>query len=85
MDRTTCSREVAPLVKSGLVEDTDDADRRRWVLRLTSLGASKRAEAHPRWERVQQMVNDEFGETNVADLLTRLERLRDGSDRLSDI
>jgi hypothetical protein len=31
------------------------------------------------------MVNDEFGETNVADLLTRLERLRDGSDRLSDI
>ena len=85
MDRTTCSRAVAPLVKSGLVEDTDDPDRRRRVLRLTSLGASKRAEAHPRWERVQQMVNDEFGETNVADLLTRLERLRDGSDRLSDI
>jgi DNA-binding MarR family transcriptional regulator len=84
MDRTTCTREVAPLVKSGLVEDAGAADRRRRVLRLTSLGASKRAEAYPLWERVQRMINDEFGEPNVADLLTRLHRLRDGSDRLAE-
>ena len=35
MERTTCSREVAPLVAAGLVETTAGSDRRRRVLRLT--------------------------------------------------
>jgi DNA-binding MarR family transcriptional regulator len=83
MERTTCSREVAPLVEAGLVENTAGSDRRRRVLRLTSLGARQRAEAYPLWERVQQMVADEFGHANVADLLARLTRLRESSDRLS--
>lgn len=83
MERTTCSREVAPLVAAGLVEDMAGSDRRRRMLRLTSLGARKRAEAYPLWERVQQMVADEFGDANVADLLARLTRLRASSDRLS--
>lgn len=84
MDRTTCTREVAPLVESGLVENTVGPDRRRRLLRLTSLGARKRSQAHPLWERVQRMVADEFGDTDVADLLARLRRLRESSDRLSD-
>jgi DNA-binding MarR family transcriptional regulator len=83
MERTTCSREAAPLVAAGLVENMAGSDRRRRLLRLTSLGASKRAEAYPLWERVQQMVAEEFGDANVADLLVRLTRLREGSDRLS--
>jgi DNA-binding MarR family transcriptional regulator len=84
MERTTCSREAAPLVEAGLVENMVGSDRRRRLLRLTSLGARRRAEAYPLWERVQQMVADEFGDANVADLLARLTRLREGSDRLSD-
>ena len=84
MERTTCTREVAPLVESGLVESTVGSDRRRRLLRLTSLGARKRAEAYPLWERVQRMVADEFGDADVADLLVRLHRLRESSDRLSD-
>ncbi len=84
MERTTCTREVAPLVESGLVEDTAASDRRRRLLRLTGLGARKRAQAYPLWERVQQMVADEFGDADVADLLARLRRLRDSSDRLSN-
>jgi DNA-binding MarR family transcriptional regulator len=83
MERTTCTREVAPLVAAGLVEDTAGSDRRRRLLRLTGLGVRKRAEAYPLWEQVQRMVADEFGEADVADLLVRLTRLREGSDRLS--
>jgi DNA-binding MarR family transcriptional regulator len=84
MERTTCTREVAPLVGSGLVESTVGSDRRRRLLRLTSLGARKRAEAYPLWERVQRMVADELGGADVSDLLVRLRRLREGSDRLSN-
>ena len=84
MERTTCTREVAPLVESGLVESTVGSDRRRRLLRLTDLGARKRAEAYPLWERVQRMVADEFGDADVADLIVRLRRLRESSDRLSD-
>jgi DNA-binding MarR family transcriptional regulator len=84
MDRTTCTREVAPLVRSGLVQVTTGTDRRRRLLRLTSLGASKRSEAYPLWEQVQRMVVDEFGDADTADLLSRLHRLRESSDRLSD-
>lgn len=84
MERTTCTREVAPLVDAGLVEITVGSDRRRRLLRLTSLGVRKRAEAAPAWERVQQLVAEEVGDADVADLLTRVRRLRESSDRLSD-
>ena len=83
MERTTCSREVAPLVESGLVENTVGADRRRRVLRLTVLGARKRREAYPLWERMQQTIADEFGGADVAELIVRLKRLRESSDHLS--
>jgi DNA-binding MarR family transcriptional regulator len=83
MERTTCTREVAPLVDSGLVEITVGSDRRRRLLRLTSLGARKRSQAYPLWERVQRMVADEFGDADASDLLARLRRLRESSDRLS--
>jgi len=83
MERTTCTREVAPLIAAGLVEGVVGSDRRRRLMRLTSLGVRQRAEAYPLWEQVQRMVADEFGQADVADLLARLTRLREGSDRLS--
>jgi DNA-binding MarR family transcriptional regulator len=82
LERTTCTREVAPLVDAGLVEDVAGGDRRRRLLRLTGLGRRKRAEAYPLWERVQRMVGDEFGDAEVADLIGRLGRLRESSDRM---
>ena len=56
-------------MESGLVEPTVGSDRRRRVLRLTSLGTRKHAEAYPLWEEVQRMVADELGDADVADLL----------------
>jgi DNA-binding MarR family transcriptional regulator len=82
MDRTTCTRELAPLVSSGLVEITVGSDRRRRLVQLTSLGKRKRLEARSRWERVQQMLAAEFGDEDVHDLLARLRRLLVSSEQL---
>jgi DNA-binding MarR family transcriptional regulator len=83
MERTTCTREVAPLVRSGLVEAAAGTDRRRRVLRLTSLGEQKRTDAYPIWQQVQQDVAAEFGGAEIEDLLIRLRRLTGGSERLA--
>jgi DNA-binding MarR family transcriptional regulator len=83
MERTTCTREVAPLVESGLVEIAVGSDRRRRLLRLTDAGARKRAEAYPLWEQVQRTVAEEFGDSDVFELLAHLRRLRESSDRLA--
>jgi DNA-binding MarR family transcriptional regulator len=85
MERTTCTREVAPLVRAGLVEATAGPDRRKRILRLTGLGEQKRAEAHPIWERVQEEVAAEFGRAEIDDLLIRLRRLTGGSERMAGI
>jgi len=84
MERTTCTREVAPLVSSGLVEATAGSDRRRRQLRVTPLGQGKLAEGRPAWVRVQRIVAEEFGEADLRDLLTRLDRLLDSSERLRE-
>ena len=85
MERTTCTREVAPLVRSGLVAAAAGPDRRQRILRLTSLGEHKRADAYPIWERVQQEVAAEFGGAEVRELLIRLRRLTGGSERLAEM
>jgi DNA-binding MarR family transcriptional regulator len=84
MERTTCTREVAPLVSSGLVEAAAGSDRRRRQLRVTGLGQRKLAEGRPAWARVQRMVAEEFGGADLRDLLTGLDRLLDSSEHLRE-
>jgi DNA-binding MarR family transcriptional regulator len=84
MERTTCTREVAPLISSGLVAATAGSDRRRRLLRVTGLGRRRLAEGRPAWEHVQQMVAGEFGDADLRDLLTRLDRLLESSERLRE-
>jgi DNA-binding MarR family transcriptional regulator len=83
MDRTTCTRELAPLVSSGLVEITVGSDRRRRLVQLTSLGKRKLSEARSRWEHAQQMLGAQFGDEDVHDLLARLRRLLSSSEQLN--
>ena len=83
MERTTCTREVAPLASAGFVEITQGTDRRRRLLRLTSLGERKLAEGRPAWAQAQRMVAAEFGEADVLDLITRLRALLESSERLA--
>jgi DNA-binding MarR family transcriptional regulator len=83
MDRTTCTREVAPLVSEGLVEIEAGSDRRQRLLRLTSRGERKRSRAQRAWEQVQHDVAAEFGDVDIHDLLIDLRRLLACSERLN--
>jgi DNA-binding MarR family transcriptional regulator len=83
VDRTTCTREVTPMVTSGLVDMTIGSDRRRRVLRLTASGEQRLKQGRPPWSRVQQVVADEFGEEAVVDLINSLRRLLESSERLN--
>jgi DNA-binding MarR family transcriptional regulator len=83
VDRTTCTREVAPMVTSGLLDMTIGDDRRRRVLRLTALGEQRLKEGRSPWARVQEMVADEFGAPAVVDLISSLRRLLESSERLN--
>jgi DNA-binding MarR family transcriptional regulator len=83
MDRTTCTRELAPLASEGLIEITAGSDRRHRLARLTGPGKRTRSRAHQEWEQVQQQVADEFGEASIDELLTGLRRLLATSERLN--
>lgn len=83
MDRTTCTREVTPLVSEGLVEITTGSDRRHRLVRLTSLGRRKHSGAREAWEQAQQAVMGELGGADIHDLLMGLRRLLASSERLN--
>lgn len=72
LERTTCSREVRPLLEAGLAEVVVGKDRRQRIVRLAALGAERLALANSRWERVQGEVVREFGPDETSELVTAL-------------
>ena len=76
VDRTTLSRELAPLVEAGLVATlADEHDRRRRILALTDAGAARVAAARPLWTRAQEELSDEFGRGRTEGLVAELHAL----------
>jgi DNA-binding MarR family transcriptional regulator len=76
MDRTTLSRELAPLVDAGLVEaEPDEHDRRKRIVALTDDGAALVKEARPRWARVQNELSRRFGSGRTDALMAELHAL----------
>jgi DNA-binding MarR family transcriptional regulator len=76
MDRTTLSREVAPLVDAGLIEaKADKDDRRRRILALTDDGAARVAEARPLWAAAQKELARDFGAGRTRELMRELHAL----------
>ncbi|MDF5752502.1 MarR family winged helix-turn-helix transcriptional regulator [Spongiactinospora sp. TRM90649] len=75
LDRTTCSREVEALVRTGLLTTETGSDRRRRMVRLSPQGATRLADGHAHWEAAQQRINSAFGIENTDDLLSRLRSL----------
>jgi DNA-binding MarR family transcriptional regulator len=69
LERTTCSRELEPLVKAGLVEIEIGQDRRERVARLSDAGADKLAAARVHWKRAQQQLMRAFGADEMGELL----------------
>jgi DNA-binding MarR family transcriptional regulator len=72
LDRTTMTRNLAPLERRGLVETVTRADARRRVLRLTEKGRTALATALPVWKRVQARVVTRLGAARWKALLRGL-------------
>ncbi len=76
MDRSTLSREVTPLVASGLVVSAlDGADQRRRMLSLSDDGAARLGLAHPLREAARASLEKDFGPDRSAELVAELQAL----------
>jgi DNA-binding MarR family transcriptional regulator len=81
MDRTTLTRNLAPLVAAGwIAQRPDPADRRRTRLTLTDAGRGALREAAPLWREAQRALRERLGTPSVgalhAAIDATLERLR---------
>jgi DNA-binding MarR family transcriptional regulator len=74
MDRTTLTRNLRPLEREGLVKIVPGSDRRVRLVRLTSLGERKHAEAEPLWAKAQGRVTEGIGEKTWRTLQKDLSR-----------
>ncbi len=72
MDRTTLTRNLAPLAREGLIESASGKDRRTRTVRLTGRGEAALARALPLWARVQARVVQGLGEKRWRSLLADL-------------
>ena len=73
-DRTTLTRNLAPLLKQGLVERTASGDRRRHELVATPDGRALFKRALPLWAAAEQEVRTAMGPRLTADLQDAIDR-----------
>lgn len=72
MDRTTLTRNLNPLQKSGYVEVVPGEDKRTRLLSLTRSGQKVLKEAMTLWSQVQKQVVKTLGKGNWEELLDNL-------------
>jgi DNA-binding MarR family transcriptional regulator len=72
MDRTTLTRNLNPLQKSGWVKVIPGEDKRTRTLSLTRSGKKVLKQAMSHWKEVQNQVVKTLGESNWEDLLGNL-------------
>jgi DNA-binding MarR family transcriptional regulator len=72
MDRTTLTRNLKPLQKSGWVEVTPGADKRTRTLSLTRSGKKVLSQAMQYWNLAQEKVVKTLGKSNWGDLMDNL-------------
>jgi DNA-binding MarR family transcriptional regulator len=72
LDRTTMTRNLAPLVRRGMIESSTGDDGRNRVLRLTEKGRASLLRALPMWQRAQARVVRGLGEARWKGLLQAL-------------
>jgi DNA-binding MarR family transcriptional regulator len=71
-DRTTLTRNLAPLERAGLVRVEVGADRRSRIVTVTPRGSKRLARAYPLWKRAQARVIDSMGKSRWQGLLDHL-------------
>jgi DNA-binding MarR family transcriptional regulator len=72
MDRTTLSRNINPLIDSGLVLLLEGKDKRTKCLTLSDKGKNTLAQTIPLWEEAQEAFVRRMGQGNWKELLNKL-------------
>jgi DNA-binding MarR family transcriptional regulator len=76
MDRSTLSRDLAPLLAADLVEVAPaDGDRRKKVVSLTAAGTEALGRARPLWAAAQAELAAAFGKARTDGLVRELHHL----------
>ena len=78
MDRTTLTRNLAPLRRRGLVVLNDGPDRRSKALEITARGQDLLRQARPLWRKTEQALRRDVGQDNIAELSRLLDRVARG-------
>jgi DNA-binding MarR family transcriptional regulator len=80
MDRTTMTRNVAPLEREGLVEIVQaERDRRRKEVHLSQRGRERLAQARPAWRRAQAAFERHYGPSEAAAMRAMLRAVPAGA------
>jgi DNA-binding MarR family transcriptional regulator len=82
-DRTTLTRNLRPLLASGLVERAASGDKRRHELVATAAGRALFKRALPLWAEAEQEVRTAMGPKLTSDLHGALERSMERLAQLS--
>jgi DNA-binding MarR family transcriptional regulator len=71
-DRTTLTRNLAPLEREGLVKIEVGSDRRSRIVKVTARGSERLVKAYPLWKRAQAGLVRAMGESRWKSLLEHL-------------
>lgn len=69
-DRTTLSRNLNPMEKSGLIRIDRGADRRTRIVIITDKGRKKLEDAYPLWKKAQNAIKDTLGGKKWSSLIS---------------
>ena len=75
MDRSTLTRNLAPLEKEGLLAVGSEGWRRSRTLHITAAGRSRLHEAVPLWEAAQKRLKRDLGDGHWDDVQRSLDHL----------
>jgi len=77
IDRTTLSRNLAPMQRDELLTVESEEDLRRKVVSISNLGRAKLDNALPLWQSAQKSVINRLGPQRWHEIQTALNQLRE--------
>ncbi len=75
MDKSTLSRDVAPLLKAGWLKKAPGTDKRSHKLELTPAGREKVAALLPAWRAAQKALRERLGDVYLAGVFAIADRV----------
>jgi len=85
MDRTTLTRNLAPLEKAGLLRvSRSPTDARARIVSLTRAGEKQIESAYPRWEQAQKQIRARLGASTFDALRAQLDGVVALASKLDD-